>query len=121
MSIDIGFAIQVAILAGQAVKFGMGTAERWRHDRELGARHPAGDPVGGCVQAAVPCPGSSWPRPWAVRTCGRTVARHVGGHAQSAIGEPHQDGSRIRWTVGQARWACRSRVWRHPHGRHRRC
>jgi hypothetical protein len=121
MSIDIGFAIQVAVLAGQAVKFGIGTAERWRYERGLAARHRAWYPVGGCVHAAVPCPGSGSPRPWAARTCGRTVARRAGGHAQPAIGEAHPDGSRIRWTVGQARWACRSRDWRHPHGRHRRC
>jgi hypothetical protein len=121
MSIDIGFAIQVAVLAGQAVKFGIGTAERWRYDRELGAKHPAGYPVGGCVRAAVPCPGSGWPRPWAARTCGRTVARHVGGHAQSAIGGAHRTCSDAHRAGSQARWGCRGRARQHPHGRHRRC
>ncbi len=92
MSLDISVAIQVAVLAGQAVKLVIDAAQ---HDRDHACSHPAG----GCVQAAVPCPGYGRPgsgcpflHPWTARTCRRTATRPMERDAR-----------------------------RHPHGRHRRC
>jgi hypothetical protein len=129
MSPDIEFVVQVAVLMAQVAKVVLDTIERRRHrtcpDPVCSLTwHPAG----GCIQAAIPCSGSGCPRPWSARTCGRTVsqraegaarrqgrpARRITAQARAALGVTRQDG-------GQARWDCRGRVRRHPHGRHRRC
>jgi hypothetical protein len=118
-------------LAGQALKFLIDAVQRRRD-------HAWWQSAGGCVQAAaVPCPGPGHPlpRPWTARSCGRASTRRAQGGAGRPDGpcgpggscrsngpcpgeasRPPAPGAR----PPAARWDCRGRTRRHPHGRHRR-
>lgn len=142
MSLDVGLCMQGVVLAGQALKFMIDAVQR---RRDHAWWHSAG--AGGCVQTdAIPCPGPGHPLPrsWSAWSCGRSGARRPrsgacppgdprcgDGPCRSHAGNSPATGdalqpapapaARARPARRAARWDCRGRPRRHPHGRHRRC
>lgn len=141
MSVDVGLCMQGVALAGQALKFLIDVVQRRRD-------HAWWHAAGGCVQAdAIPCPGPGYPlpRPWSAWSCGRASTRRPRngscppgdpqrgdgpcrtdpatppaiGDAPQPVGQPAAQARRAR--RAEARWDCRGRARRRPHGRHRRC
>jgi hypothetical protein len=142
MSLDINLCMQGVALGGQALKFMIDAVQRRRD-------HAWWHSAGGCVQAdAIPCPGPGHPlrRPWSAWSCGRAGTRRPRTGACRPV-DPRRGDGPCRSDAGpapvsgdtpqpaptpaaaparrarraEARWDCRGRARRHPHGRHRRC